>query len=262
MRPVPLPIINNAKTIAAWVVILLRGYESVGVPALSTPHNLTKGTQMAQKLWTDDYRDAQDGFDPMLVDDDMLGRLIVNRDEFALSIFMKRHQGWMIGKALKAFGFSEEKDYVVANTYKAIWDSAPKFDPDKGNFRMFAAGLVRSVIRDLAHKGARNLRLRPWNYQDESTEDVIERFHDESTEPLRQIVADETSKAIDDALTDALMKLPRQQRMAWILGEIEGYKNPHIARVIKVKHPTTVSVYKHKANKSLKRYLSDWGFSV
>ena len=136
---------------------------------------------------------------------------------------------------------------------------APKFDPDKGNFRMFAAGLVRSVIRDLAHKGVRNLRLRPWNYQEDSTEDVIGRFHDESTEPLRRIVIDETSKAIDDALTDALMKLPRQQRVAWILGEIEGYKNPHITGVIKVKHPTTVSVYKHKATKSLKRYLSDWG---
>ena len=217
---------------------------------------------MAKTLWTDDYHNAHGVFDPMLVGDDVLGDLIVERDEFALSIFMKRHQSWMIGKALKAFGYSEEKDYVVSNAYQAIWDSAPKFDPDKGNFRMFAAGLVRSVIRDLAHKGARNLRLRPWRYQKDSTENVIERFHDESTEPLRQIVRDETSKAIDDALTDALMKLPRKQRVAWILGEIEGYKNPHIARVIKVKHPTTVSVYKHKANKSLKKYLSDWGFSI
>ena len=217
---------------------------------------------MAKTLWTDNYRNVHGVFDPMFVDDDVLGDLIVNRDEFAFSIFMKRHQGWMIGKALKAFGFSEEKDYVVSNAYQAIWESAPKFDPDKGNFRMFAAGLVRSVIRDLAHTGARNLRLRPWNYQDESTEDVIERFHDKSTEPLQQIVRDETSKAIDDALTDALMKLPRQQRVAWILGEIEGYKNPHITGVIKVKHPTTVSVYKHKATKSLKRYLSDWGIHI
>ena len=120
--------------------------------------------------WTDNYRDAQGTFDPMLVDDDVLGALIVNRDEFALSIFMKRHKGWMHSKALKAFGFSEESDYVVANTYKAIWDSAPKFDPNKGNFRMFAAGLVKSVIRDLAHGGSRNMRLRPWCYQDASTE--------------------------------------------------------------------------------------------
>ena len=214
---------------------------------------------MAKTLWTDDYHNAHGVFDPMLVGDDVLGDLIIERDEFALSIFMKRHQGWMIGKALKAFGYSEEKDDVLSNAYQAIWDSAPKFDPDKGNFRMFAAGLVRSVIRDLAHKGARNLRLRPWNYQDESTEDVIERFHDKSTEPLRQIVIDETSKTIDDALTDALMKLPRQQRVAWILGEIEGYKNPHIARVIKVKHPTTVSIYKAKARKAMRKLLSDWG---
>ena len=123
--------------------------------------------------WTDNYRDAQGTFDPMLVDDDVLGALIVNRDEFALSIFMKRHKGWMHSKALKAFGFSEESDYVVANTYKAIWDSAPKFDPNKGNFRMFAAGLVKSVIRDLAHKGSRNMRLRPWCYQCDFVRGVI-----------------------------------------------------------------------------------------
>ena len=215
---------------------------------------------MAQKLWTDNYRDAHGTFDPMLVDDDVLGDLIVNCDEFALSIFMKRHQGWMIGKALKAFGFSEEKDYVVSNAYQAIWDSAPKFDPDKGNFRMFAAGLVRSVIRDLAHKGARNLRLRPWRYQKDSTEDVIERFHDESTEPLQQIVRDETSKTIDDALTDALMKLESpKQRLAWVLDKIEGYKNRHIAGIIKVKDADRVSIYKNRATQSLKRHLSHWG---
>ena len=218
--------------------------------------------QCVPTLWTENYRNADGIFDPMLVSDDTLGELIVNRDELALRIFMKRHEGWMIGKALRVFGTSEEKDYVVPDAYRAIWDSAPKFDPDKGNFRMFAAGLVRSVIRDLAYSKARQLRIRPWHYQGESTEDALLRFHDESTEPLKQIIRDETSQAINDALTDALMKLPRQQRMAWILSEVEGYKNPHIARVIRVKNSCTVSIYKAKARAKMRKLLSDWGFSI
>ena len=151
---------------------------------------------MTTSSWIDDYRDEHGTFDPTLVKDNTLGSLIAKHDEFAFSLFMKRHKSRINAKIRQSLNNEVECD-TISKTYERIWNAAPNWNPNRASFKTFTNAILRNTINEFYRTNLRNQRTRPWSFTENPPEDAAIHLYNEPIEPLKQMIQDETTNEIN-----------------------------------------------------------------
>ncbi|HEY0261033.1 MAG TPA: sigma-70 family RNA polymerase sigma factor [Lacisediminihabitans sp.] len=144
-------------------------------------------------------------------------RIIVGRaadgDPVAFEVLVRRYGPLMRAYAARILNGSEDADDVVQETFITAWQRLPELE----DLEAVKGWLMRIV----SHKAIDRVRSR------KPQVDIAEheRPAPQSRAPERVVEA----RSQMEALSDAIGKLPEQQRQCWVLREVSGYSYDEIA---------------------------------
>jgi len=163
--------------------------------------------------------------------DDQLGDRIINRDQTAMTIFHRRHENHVFGKAWRAGASEDTANTIVSESMLAVWMRADRFDPNRGNFRMFFWGIVKHRIsNELTRERAQKRRMI---IPDSDALDSVECFDDPADHLRRQ--------EIKETLDEVILSMKPHRRLAFRLFHFEGYSLKEISRILKRKQSSVGS---------------------
>lgn len=157
--------------------------------------------------------------------DEELGRALADRDSSALASLYDRYGGLAYSVAFRVLGDTGLAEDAVQECFLKLWNSAAGFDAQRGSLRTWFLTLVRNraidKLRGRRSRAAREIDLA-------------------AVEPLPASLRgsdpwDELAFAAEQqAVSDALSRLPAEQRQAVELAYYGGYSQREIAEMTKV----------------------------
>lgn len=157
--------------------------------------------------------------------DEELGRALADRDISALASLYDRYGGLAYSVAFRVLGDTGLAEDVVQECFLKLWNSAAGFDAQRGSLRTWFLTLVRNraidKLRSRRSRAAREIDLA-------------------AVEPLPAPRRgsdpwDEVAFAAEQqAVKDALSRLPAEQKQAVELAYYAGYSQREIAEMTKV----------------------------
>ncbi|HEX4212667.1 MAG TPA: sigma-70 family RNA polymerase sigma factor [Candidatus Dormibacteraeota bacterium] len=182
------------------------------------------------------------------LDDSQLARRLAERDVDALAVFYDRYGGLAYSIALRILGDTGRAEDVVQDVFLKIWRAAPGFDPARGQLRTWLITAVRNRSVDyLRGRGAyqrRELELSP-------------ELATTGSDPWEQV----SLSLEQDAVREALISLPAEQRQVVELAYFSGYTGGEIAGMIDAPL-STVKGRMRLALEKLRSYLQGRGLEV
>jgi RNA polymerase sigma factor (sigma-70 family) len=160
------------------------------------------------------YRDAPDAV--------VVGRLA--RDPVALEELFRRHRRAVLGYVARRCQRPADVDDVVAATFLAALESAPRYDPAKGE--------VRAWLLGIAHNQLALLRRREGRQRD--VEGAISGRAELSEDAFNRLVEQISAAQDGAAMQRALEQLPADQREALLLVGSDGLTPKEAATVLGV----------------------------
>jgi RNA polymerase sigma-70 factor (ECF subfamily) len=154
-----------------------------------------------------------------------VGRALAAADVDALAVLYDRYGSLAYSVALRIVGDAAIAEDVVQESFLKLWSNASAFDPDRGSLRSWLVASVRNRAID-------HLRGRGRNERREVDLDIVEGMPrtDARADPWREV-----SMALErDAVTEALRRLPAEQKQTIELAYYGGYSQREIAEMSKV----------------------------
>lgn len=183
------------------------------------------------------------------VDDASLVEQALNGDRKAYDKLMQRHIK-MSYRIARRFGLSsEDAADVIQDSFLAAYRSLQSF-----NFSYsFSTWITRILLNRLSNFRRGMFRAKRIFWRPEDT--VYEGIAFEEKSELDPHSAAENIE-IRVAFEKALKKLPKKQRTAFVLFEIEGFKTREIASILDIPEGTVTSRL-HHARLTLRKYLKN-----
>jgi RNA polymerase sigma-70 factor (ECF subfamily) len=152
-----------------------------------------------------------------------LARAMARRETAALAQLYDRYGSLAYAVALRVLGDPGRAEDVVQDAFLKLWNSAGRFDPERGSLRTWLTTVVRNRAIDyLRGRGGHERQEREIPAQLEAT--------GSGSDPWREVAA----SLERDAVREALERLPSEQRQAVELAYFGGYTNREIAEMIRV----------------------------
>jgi RNA polymerase sigma-70 factor (ECF subfamily) len=164
-------------------------------------------------------------------------------DIHAFNILVERYQKEALSFAVYMMGNVPDAEDICQDSWMAAWKDIKHFKKD--NFRSWVFSIVANDCRDEFRRRKKRNRILSIGL---SPQDVI----DSQRDSIRESV-------IIDAIREALLELPHEQRLALILHEFNGLNYDDIAEVMRCKKGTVCSRL-NRGRINLMNVLRDKGF--
>ncbi|HEV2414182.1 MAG TPA: sigma-70 family RNA polymerase sigma factor [Candidatus Dormibacteraeota bacterium] len=154
-----------------------------------------------------------------------VGRGLAAADLDAIAVLYDRYGSLAYSIALRILGDPAMAEDVVQESVLKLWSKASSFDPNRGSLRSWLVASVRNRAID-------HLRGRGRNERREVDLAIAEMSlqANAGADPWREV-----SMALErDAVTEALQRLPAEQKQAIELAYYGGYSQREIAEISKV----------------------------
>ena len=148
---------------------------------------------------------------------------------------------------------SSEAEDVTQETFATFIETASRFE-GRSHVRTWLFGILYKKISEARRRTKRS-------HQMDSLEDVFEsRFDDNGRwiHPPSPADAELLAGEIRGAIGECLETVPDQQRMAFILREVEGFSTPEICKILDVTR-TNFGVVLYRARNRLRECLEEKG---
>lgn len=154
-----------------------------------------------------------------------IGRALAAADADALALLYDRYAAIAYSVAVRVLGDAALAEDIVQESFLKVWNNASSFDPSRGSLRAWLLTLVRNrAIDQLRGRAAHERR------ELEIDSPAATRTAAKESDPSEAI-----SMSLErDAVTEALSRLPSEQRQAVELAYYGGYTLREIAEISKV----------------------------
>jgi RNA polymerase sigma-70 factor (ECF subfamily) len=176
------------------------------------------------------------------------------RDPAAVEAVVRRHSGDLFNGAL-ALGLRENAaEELVADTFAAFLDAAPRFE-GRSTVKTFLFGILYRKAMERGRKAAREKAVDPIDESFESRFNLVGHWRRPPQGPEEETLAREAAGLIEGCLKG----LRPLEKAAFLLKEVEGESNEAIGNVLEVKD-THLRVLLFRARNKLRDCLEKrWG---
>ncbi|MBI5239085.1 MAG: sigma-70 family RNA polymerase sigma factor [Elusimicrobia bacterium] len=190
----------------------------------------------------------EQGFDP-----DYLDRLR-RRDSAAVEIVVRRHSGDLFNGAL-ALGLRENAaEELVAETFAAFLEAAPRFE-GRSSVKTFLFGILYRKAMEKGRKAAREKAVDPIDAAFENRFNFVGHWSQPPRGPEEETLAREVTELIEACLKG----LRPLERAAFLLKEVERESSGSVGNALEVKD-THLRVLLFRARNKLRDCLEKrWG---
>ncbi len=151
---------------------------------------------------------------------------VKNGDVAAFEELVARHRSSVIGTIYRMLGDLDESHDLAQRVFIRVWSSAPRYEPSA----KFTTWLF-TITKNLVYNESRRRKRRPHYSLEAQAEDFHLAMPDTSVvEPGDALLHKEMQEAIDQAME----KLPDRQRMALVLRRFEHMPYDEIAKVMEL----------------------------
>ena len=187
------------------------------------------------------------------VDDPDFAARIRVRDAQALEEVVRRYLPQIL-RAARGAGFALQlAEDVAQDTFATFIETAPRFE-GRSHVRTWLFGILYKKIAAARRSLGRD------NEMDEIGEVFEQRFDDAGnwTRPPRPVDAELYDAEVREGIDGCLDGVPTNQRMAFVLREIEGMDTPEICKILEVTG-TNLGVLLHRVRNRLRECLEAKG---
>jgi len=174
--------------------------------------------------------------------DEILADRAGDGDLRAFEVLMRRHTPLLRVTTRRILGSSADVDDIVQDTFLTAWRQLPGLENSKA--------VKGWLLRIASRKSIDRIRAR---HEHDDIDDHADNLED--TAPKPEHVSEANSRQA--ALSEALSRLPEDQRRAWVLRELSQYSYEDIAQDLGVP-TTTVRGLLVRARKNLMREMEAW----
>jgi RNA polymerase sigma-70 factor (ECF subfamily) len=161
-----------------------------------------------------------------LSSEDLMARVAKGDDE-AFEILVNRHQNSVLNLIYRFIGDRTQAKDVAQEVFLRVWQAAKTYEP-KAKFTTWIYRIATNLcVNEL--KSARRRRWLPFHWSEEGNENAVENtYSDGSPTAEGLLLAKERSRQI----SEALLSLPANQRMALVLKRYDDLSYEEIAQVL------------------------------
>jgi len=182
-------------------------------------------------------------------EDVRLMRLVGRGDTTAFEELIERHQGLVTGTVARMLGSNSDVEDIAQQVFIRVWKSARRYVP-RAKFTTWLLKITRNLVfnelRRSKRRGHVPLHAEP-GAEDPPLKDET------NPAPDASLLESELQRAIEEAI----MQLPKSQRMALVLRRYEQLSYEQIAEVLDLSVPAVKSVL-FRARTELRTRLSKY----
>ena len=173
---------------------------------------------------------------------------IINRDEKAITLLITNYHEILIKGALKQKLSFDQADEVVQATWSTFFQNVENFQ-GRSHIRTYLFGIMYNKIKELWRSNKK--------YTSDYSNDHIEKLYNERHE-FAQSPQDPShwieSNQFIEQLDNILHELPPNQRMAFILKEVDGESTEDICNILGISS-TNLGVLLYRAKNNIRTKL-------
>jgi len=187
------------------------------------------------------------------VDDPDFAARIRERDAQALQGVVRRYLPQILRAARGAGLAPQLAEDVAQDTFVTFIESAPRFE-GRSHVRTWLFGILYKKIAAARRSLGRDTEV-------DDIEEVLDQRFDETgswTRPPRPVDAEVYDAEVRQGIDGCLDRVPTNQRMAFVLREIEGMSTQEICKILEVTR-TNLGVLLHRVRNRLRECLEAKG---
>jgi RNA polymerase sigma-70 factor (ECF subfamily) len=180
--------------------------------------------------------------------------LVREGDEEAFAILVRRHRGPILNFIYRYLGEREAAEDLSQDVFVRLWSHAPNYVPS-AKLSTFLFHIARNLCRDHLDK---KRRIPPIASLQAETTDGEGRSHtleEEIRDPHRGPWRELSDRQLEREIEAALQTLPEDQRLVFVLTEMQGCSYERVAQIAGCPVGTVAS-RKNAAMKSLRKKLA------
>ena len=182
-------------------------------------------------------------------EDIRLMRLVAGGDADAFQSLVERHQALVAGTVARMLGSNSEVEDITQQVFIRVWKSAGRYVA-RAKFTTWLLKITRNLVFNEMRRAKRHPHL-PIQIDPEAEELPLK---DETTEtPDASLLKSELQQAIENAIA----RLPETQRMALVLRRYEDLSYEEIAEILELSLPAVKSLL-FRARTELRERLKDY----
>ena len=198
---------------------------------------------MSGKDREDQRRSEEDAEDVRLM------RLVAGGDTSAFEEVIERHQALVAGTAARMLGSNSDVEDIAQQVFIRVWKSARRYVP-RAKFTTWLLKITRNLVFNELRRAKRRAHVP---LQSEPSAEEIPLKDETNPAPDASLLEEELQRAIEEAI----MQLPKSQRMALVLRRYEQLSYEQIAEVLDLSVPAVKSVL-FRARTELRTRLSKY----
>jgi RNA polymerase sigma-70 factor (ECF subfamily) len=169
----------------------------------------------------------------------------------AFEQLVERHQRLVLGTVARMLGSNSDVDDIAQQVFVRVWKSAKRYVP-RAKFTTWLLKITRNLVFNELRRRSRHASV-PLQLDQEEEERPVK--DERAIPPDASLLEEELQQAIEEAIA----KLPETQRMAVILRRYDGLTYEEIADVLDQSVPAVKSLLfrgRTELRATLQRYLS------
>ena len=187
------------------------------------------------------------------VDDPQLAEQIRAQDPEALQLVVQAYLGQILRAARGAGLAPERAEEVTQATFTTFIEKASRFE-GRSHVRTWLFGILYKKIAEERRQLSRDQQM-------DEIDEVVEQRFDASgnwVNPPQPVDVQLYASEIRDLFEDCLEAVPTQQRMAFVLREVEGFGSDEICKILDITH-TNLGVLIYRVRNRLRECLEARG---
>jgi RNA polymerase sigma-70 factor (ECF subfamily) len=178
-----------------------------------------------------------------------LMELVGQGDMDAFERLIERHQALVAGTVARMLGSNSDVEDIAQQVFIRVWKSAPRYTP-RAKFTTWLLKITRNLVFNELRRTKRRAQVP---IQPNPETDEIGLKDDTGGTPDAALLEHELQQAIEQAI----MRLPETQRMALVLRRYEQLSYEEIAEILDLTVPAVKSVL-FRARTELRERLSKY----
>ena len=187
------------------------------------------------------------------VDDPDFAARIRSRNAQALEEVVRRYLPQIL-RAARGAGFAPQlAEDVAQDTFATFIETAARFE-GRSHVRTWLFGILYKKIAEARRSLGRDSEM-------DDIEEVFEQRFDNAggwTRPPRPVDTEVYDAEVREGIDGCLDRVPTNQRMAFVLREVEGMDTPEICKILEVTR-TNLGVFLHRVRNRLRECLETKG---
>lgn len=155
--------------------------------------------------------------------DEALIRLSANDDPEALSELYDRYKALVFGLAINIVGSHETAEDITLDVFTKVWEKADTYQPGKATVKRWIGRITRYRSIDVLRRRNTHLDMSNPKWSDLSPDTLPAR---ENPEEVMELAL------VRRKVTEALSKLPEEQKKPLALAYFMGYSHQQIAEML------------------------------